>query len=146
MGSAKRVLLDTNVLIYATLESDHRFARSQEVLLGNDPWQRFISVQNLAEMYPNLTGPKMTKPDTPAMARAKIHSIASLRTLEVLPITGDIIATALELCERYDVRRQRYFDIQLIASMKAHGIKEIMTENVRDFSDFDGVHAFTPYR
>jgi predicted nucleic acid-binding protein len=67
-----RVLIDTNILIYATLENDARFARSRELLLEPSDQERFISVQNLAEMYPNLTGPKMEQPDDPSIARAKI--------------------------------------------------------------------------
>jgi predicted nucleic acid-binding protein len=67
-GDESRILIDTNILIYATLENDSRFARSREVLLAQDDRERFVSVQNLAEMYPNLTGPKMEKPDDPATA------------------------------------------------------------------------------
>ena len=45
-----RVLIDTNVLIYATLEDDPRFARSRRLLLSPGDGERFVSVQNLAEM------------------------------------------------------------------------------------------------
>ena len=47
----------------------------------------FVSVQNLAEMYPNLTGPKNQPPDSPVMARDKIRSLSRLRGLTVLPLT-----------------------------------------------------------
>lgn len=73
----ERVLLDTNILIYATLENDPRFERSRELLLSAGPDEPYISVQNLAEKDPDLTGPKMEPPDTPAVARAK--SSPSLR-------------------------------------------------------------------
>lgn len=52
-----RVIIDTNVLIYATLEEDGRFERSRELLLAPIDGERCISVQNLAEMHPNLAGP-----------------------------------------------------------------------------------------
>ncbi len=85
-----QVLIDTNVLIYATLEDDPRFARSRDLLLSAGDSERYVSVQNLAEMYPSLTGPKMETPDQPSVARPKIQSIASWPTLQVLPLTGDV--------------------------------------------------------
>jgi len=33
-GVEGRVLIDTNILIYATLENDHRFERSRELLIA----------------------------------------------------------------------------------------------------------------
>jgi len=146
MGTADpRVLLDTNVLIYATLEEDPRFERSRDLLVGTGRGERYVSVQNLAEMYPNLTGPKMQPPDAPAAARAKILSIASLPTLQVLPLTGDVQAIALELCEKYGITRQRYFDAQLVATMMAHGIRTLLTENDRDFKDMSEIQAVNPF-
>jgi predicted nucleic acid-binding protein len=141
-----RVLIDTNVLIYATLEDDPRFARSRQLLLFSGDGERFVSVQNLAEMYPNLTGPKMEHPDPPSVARAKIQSIASLPTLQVLPLTGDVQAVALELCEKYGITRQRYFDAQLAATMVAHGIRTLLTENTQDFKGMSEIRAVNPFR
>jgi predicted nucleic acid-binding protein len=102
-------------------------------------------VQNLAEMYPNMTGPRMEKPDEPAVARAKILSIASLPSLQVLPLTGDIQAIALELCEKYGIRRQKYYDAQLAATMIVHGIRTLLTENERDFRDMSEIRAVNPF-
>lgn len=140
-----RVLVDTNVLIYATLEDDPRFARSRDLLLARGGYERFVSVQNLAEMYPNLTGPKMEHPDPPSVARAKIASVASLPTLQVLPLTGDVQSIALELCEKYGIVRQRYYDAQLAATMIAHGIRTLVTENTQDFRDITEIRAVDPY-
>jgi predicted nucleic acid-binding protein len=75
-----RVLVDTNVLIYATLAADPRHGRAREVLAQRHRPEvaLFVSVQNLAEMYPNLTGPKNQPPDSPELAREKIRSLARL--------------------------------------------------------------------
>jgi predicted nucleic acid-binding protein len=61
-----RVLVDTNVLIYATLAVDPRHEKSREALAlrHRAEVELFVSVQNLAEMYPNLTGPKNQPPDS----------------------------------------------------------------------------------
>ena len=141
-----RTLVDTNVLIYATLEHDPRFSRSRDILLAPGEGERFVSVQNLAEMYPNLTGPKMQEPDRPSVARAKIRSIASLPGIQVLPLTADVQAIALELCEKHGITRQRYYDAQLVATMIAHGIKTLLTENAQDFAGMTEVRAINPFQ
>ena len=148
-----RALIDTNVLIYATLEGDHRFGASRKLLLEDledledldDGVERFVSVQNLAEMYPNLTGSKMSIPDSPALARKKIESIASLSTIHVLPLTADIQRIALELCEKYNIRKQKYFDMQLVATMVVYGISTLFTENISDFTEFEELQIVNPF-
>jgi predicted nucleic acid-binding protein len=144
-GAEKGVLLDTNVLIYATLENDPRFERSRELLLAPHETKRYTSVQNLAEMYPNLTGPRMERPDEPYVARAKIQSIASLPSIQVLPLTGDVQSIALELCEKYGITRQRYYDAQIAATMIVHGIGTLLTENDGDFKAMTEIRAVNPF-
>lgn len=142
-----RVLVDTNVLIYATLAADPRHARAREVLdqRSRTDVEMFISVQNLAEMYPNLTGPKNQPPDSPPLARDKIRSVARLRGLTVLPLTLDATLHALDLCAEACVTRQAYFDAQLAALMLREGIPVIVTENVADFAKFSGIRAIDPF-
>lgn len=57
----------------------------------------------------------------------------------------DIVASALALCEKYDVRRQRYFDMQWVAVMMAHDVELLLTENVRDFADIEEVSAVNSF-
>lgn len=127
----KKIFIDTNVLIYATLERDPRFQKAFDILTGRGEYgdRLFVSVQNLAEMYPNLTGPKMEIPDSPVVAREKILSIAGLPYLTVLPVTLEIQREALALCEEYGIRMQRYFDMQIAATMVCNEIDTILTEN-----------------
>ncbi len=141
-------LIDTNVLIYATLEDDPRHPAARAALLEHNDnlGQMYVSVQCLGEMYPNLTGPKMTVPDSPALARAKIESIAALPRLSVLPLTADIQRSALELCEKHGVRRQRSLDMQLVATMIHYDISVLITENEKDFSGISEVRVSNPFR
>lgn len=142
-----RVLVDTNVLIYATLSADPRHERARFVLeqRSRTDVEMFVSVQNLAEMYPNLTGPKNQPPDSPALARDKIRSVARLRGLTVLPLTLDTALRALDLCAEAGVTRQAYFDAQLAGLMLREGIPVIATENVADFAKFAGIRAIDPF-
>jgi len=142
-----RILVDSNVLIYATLRDDPRHEKALEVLS-----LRFrreidlcVSVQNLAEMYPNLTGPKNNQPDSPELARRKIESIAGLGSVTVLPLTVSITRRALRLCQAHDIKRQQYFDMQLAATMLEEGIGVLMTENTKDFNVVEGIRAVNPF-
>lgn len=142
-----RVLVDTNVLLYATLAADPRHSRSLEVLAFRHQAgvEMFVSVQNLAEMYPNLTGPKNQPPDSPELARKKILSLSRLRGLTVLPLTLGSVQYALDLCVEGQVTRQGYYDRQLAALMLREGIPFILTENVKDFSTIQGITPVNPY-
>ena len=143
-----RVLVDTNVLIYATLAGDSRHNPAQEVLEKRhlDGVELFISVQNLAEMYPNLTGPKNQPPDSPEFAKSKIQSISRLSGVTILPVTNETVKKALDLCEELQVTRQNYFDMQLVAAMKSEGIPTIVTENAKDFEMIKGLNVVNPFR
>jgi predicted nucleic acid-binding protein len=52
-----------------------------------------------------------------------------------------VLAVALELCEKYGITRQRYFDAQLVATMIVHGIQTLVTENKRYFDGITEVQA-----
>lgn len=142
-----RFLIDTNVLIYATLADDPRSARARQVIeRGREAdCDALVSVQNLAEMYPNLTGPKKQPPDSPAEARAKIAQLAALPYVEVLPLTASILLRALELAEEHGVRRQKYFDMQLAATLLVNNIPTLVTENVADFAGIPQLRVVNPF-
>ncbi len=144
---AGRALVDTNVLIYATLSADPRHDRAKAVLALRDRAgvQLFVSVQNLAEMYPNLTGPKNQPPDSPELARDKIRALSRLRGLTVLPLTPETVQSALNLCVEGGVTRQAYFDRQLAATMQRENISVILTENTRDFEGIADITPLNPF-
>ena len=141
-------LLDTNVLVYATLADDPRHVTACALLRGQTAGQRaaaFVSVQNLAEMWPALTGPRTVPPDSPEVAERKIAAIASLPHVTVLPVDRETVRIATRLARELGVTRQRYFDIQIAAVMLQHGIRRLYTENARDFQGIDGVEAINPF-
>ena len=87
----------------------------------------------------------MSTPDTPEAARKKINSISLLPNLSILPLTLDIVVLALELCDKYNVVRQNYFDMQLAAFMIRYSIPVMLTENTKDFAIIDDFAAVSPF-
>lgn len=142
-----RFLVDTNVLIYTTLSMDPRYEKAHTVLelRKNKNNKLFVSAQNLAEIYPNLTGRKTKPSDLPAVARKKIITLASLDRLTVLPVTVAVVEKALELCQKYEVTKQKFFDMQLVALMVLESIPVIITENIRDFNGIKEIKAINPF-
>jgi len=49
------------------------------------------------------------------------------------------------LCETYSIRRQQYFDMQLVGTMIEGGIGILLTENVKDFKPIEGIRAINPF-
>jgi predicted nucleic acid-binding protein len=147
MRTEGRFLIDTNVLIYATLPAELRYPAARNVLeqAYKTPGRAFISAQNLAEMYPTLTGPRTQPPDSPYVARRKIAVMGRLCAVEVLPLTFDVVSGALALCERQGVTRQRYYDMQLVATMRLYDIPVIVTENRKDFEGIADITALNPF-
>lgn len=96
-------------------------------------------------MYPNLTGSKNQPPDSPAVAREKIHSISRLRGLTVLPLTLESVHGALDLCVAGGITRQKYFDRQVAALMLREDIPVILTENESDFKSMEGITPINPF-
>jgi predicted nucleic acid-binding protein len=141
------ILLDTNILIYSTLKNDARYQTAQSVLLENTEFSghKYTTTQNLGEMYPNLTGPKMSEPDDPVLAKEKIESIAALPNITVLPLTNDIVSLALELSQQYGIRRQKYFDMQIAAFMLRYSIPLLITENTKDFEGIENIIPANPF-
>jgi len=43
-------------------------------------------------------------------------------------------------------RRQRYFDMQLVATMLHYDIGILITENEKDFTDIVGISVINPFR
>lgn len=44
-----------------------------------------------------------------------------------------------------NISRQRYFDMQLAATMLEEGIVTILTENTKDFAAIEGISAINPF-
>jgi predicted nucleic acid-binding protein len=141
-------LLDTNVLVYATLADDPRHDIARALLFGDPAGPRpavCVSVQNLAEMWPTLTGPRTTPPDPPEVAEAKILSIAGLPHVTLLGVDRETVRLALRLARELRVTRQRYFEVQIAAVMLQNGVRHLYSENASDFRGIDGIEATNPF-
>jgi len=136
----KQVFLDTNALIYHTFENfdSEKHAQVQHAFLAFEKcdFELFISRQVLREFYAISTNSKFfDEPLTIAEACSKLEEFS-----EVLTIVPDAeLDILLPLLKKYQVKKQKIHDTNLVATMLQAQIENIYTFNVKDFRMFEGI-------
>jgi len=147
MTMSEQALLDTNLLVYALYRDmpQYRDARHMLERTQEENAALCVSSQVLAEFYSIITNPKrVTTPFTSAAALREVEKICSAPGVTVLPMPVDVIDRWITLLRGHPVTKKRVFDLQLIVTMLANGVKRIYTFNVRDFRPFPEVEAVEP--
>jgi len=142
------VLLDTNVLVYATNEDSPFHAQARRIveraLSGELP--AAITPQVLAEYYAVVTDPRRVEhPLTPAEARRQVEALLA-GAIRLLPLNEGTSRRLVELGERYGIRAQEIYDAQVVAAMLEGGIPQIWTANVQDFERYREIEVHNPFR
>lgn len=133
-----RVSLDSNILVYAIDASDadrHRTAKRVIALAARRDC--VIVLQALAEFYYIAT----RKAGLPAsQARSQVQELQS-----IFPVTlpgPTALQTAIDLAERY---RINFWDAMLLAVARQAGVTVVLTEDLQDGQDYDGVRCVNPF-
>lgn len=132
--------MDTNVLVCAR-QADETV--KQPVAAGWlahlwDSNQGRVSTQVLNEYYVTVTR-KLDPPVTVADARA---DVADLAGWEPVGIDGDLVAAAWEIEDRYGLH---FWDALVVAAAQAAGCDTLLTEDLQDGQDLDGVVVVNPF-
>ena len=135
-----KVLIDTNILIYAY---DQRVPAKQqkaiEILeylsaMGNG----VITTQILSEFYVVATG-KLDPPLEPAQAEAQL--LAFLAQWHVLSVTEAVVMLAVFGTQEY---KMHFWDAQIWAAARLHGITTVFSEDFSSGAIIDGVRFVNP--
>jgi len=131
------IFLDSNVLLYAAggkAETPEKHARAVEVLM----MEFGLSSQVLAEFYLNATrkGPTPLAPD---MAQ---EWVTQLSKKPCQPVDAAVVRSGIELSQRY---RTSYWDGAILAAAKRLGAKTVLSEDMNDGQDYDGVKVLNPF-
>ncbi len=135
--AADRLLVDTNVLVYASLRHSpwHTSAIQaihSELQTGAELW---LSRQILREYLAVLTRPGTTTLTSPATTAAK--DVAAFEQMfHVADDTSDVTARLLTLVRSVPMGGKQIHDANLVATMQAYGIPRLLTHNVADFVRF----------
>ncbi|HOZ36097.1 MAG TPA: PIN domain-containing protein [archaeon] len=137
-----KILVDTNILVYAFTDIDlNRQKIAKELLknLINNNESLAISIQNVVE-FTKTTKVKFSKP------------ITDERLDEVLSkfrINFDIISYDINTIKRISPILKEstdFFDCLLVATMQDYDIDTIITENEKDFKKINNITIINPFK
>jgi predicted nucleic acid-binding protein len=137
-----RLLVDTNVFVYAHDRSDPR--KQERALAVADALVSSgagaVSTQVLAEYYDVVTR-SIAAPLPRDVAASRVSDLAAAWT--VLTLTTDVLALATAACVR---RKWRIYDAQIWAVAKLNDIAVVLTEDFADGTEVEGVRFVDPFR
>lgn len=133
------VFVDTNVLIYAVDNTNPQKQRAAR-LWRDELWKRRrgrISFQVLQEFYANAT---RKEPSAREHIQAEIRNLLTWR-----PVTIDelILEGAWKIQERFKLS---FWDALIVAAAKVASCKYLLTEDLQEGQELDGVLVVNPFR
>ncbi len=143
-NAEETVLIDTNILVYSLDRKNQLKHRIAEELL-NKCWKRktkyVISTQNLAEFFVVMTK-KASPPIPDEDVEGIINDILSFSNWKVLSYNPKTLSRAMSLHKK---TKKHFWDCLIAATMLENGIFQILTENVSDFKEIEGITAVNPF-
>jgi predicted nucleic acid-binding protein len=130
--NGRRIFVDTNILTRATIDVAplHRQARTNAEL--------YISHQVIREYVANATRPQSYTPALPI--HAVLKQVEDFRkTFHILPDSPAVLSRLLELVNNVAVGGKQIHDANIVATMLAYKIEELLTHNLTDFQRY---HSF----
>lgn len=138
---SERTFLDTNVLVYAFDDDENeKQVRAREILrdAGRDAGY-VLSSQVLGEFYVVVTR-KLARPLAPADAELAVRSLAEL------PVTPVDRHTVLAAVARSRAHSLSLWDALIVQSAIESSCGRLLTEDLQDGREFDGVRIENPFR
>lgn len=136
-------LIDTNILVYAYDNADlDKHQKAKDILLKvyNGQKRYAVSTQNLLELYNVLT----KKRSTPLGHQEAMDIVIDVMTFEgwtVIRPDISCLVMAINIAGTYSTS---IWDAHIIAVMREHEIKTVITENTKDFR-IPGIKAINPF-
>ncbi len=132
--------VDTSVLLYAVSREPGEHAKAttaNEILDSRDVE---LSVQVLQEFYVQAT--RSTRPD-PLPHDQAVAFVETLLGFRVQELSTQIVRTALATRERFGIS---YWDAAILEAARALGCDVVLSEDLADGQDYDGVRVENPFR
>ncbi|MFB6216622.1 MAG: PIN domain-containing protein [Candidatus Aenigmatarchaeota archaeon] len=143
MSDEKRII-DANILVYAldTSAPDHKRQKALELMKSGFKRQEefCIALQSLEEFTVVVTR-KIDNPLDVQVARNHVQDINAARNFQVLETSPGAVIEAMG----YYKEGQDYWESLIAAVMRENDVRKILTENVSEFKDIEGVEAVNPF-
>ena len=146
--SDNRVLVDTNVLVYAA-DTNSPFHDASKQLRDRGfrgEIRLVVTPQILMEFFAVVTSPRrVTLSRSSEEACEEVEKYVRADHIQKIYPDSAALERTLGLLKRYSqVTRQDIFDLFLAATMLANGITQIYTYNQEHFTRFEGIEVLTP--
>ena len=143
MEDSNKIFLDTNILVYATLEDFDSEKHYQVINMLDDlviKERKFvISTQILREFFAVATNPKyLRSPLSFIEVNKQIEFFQS--SFELVLIDSEVISILLDLCMKYRIIGKKAYDTTITATMIKYSIKNLLTYNIKDFKKFEEIN------
>ena len=141
--AAGRVLVDTNVLVYAYDRDDPAKQTAAINLLSGlmSSGRMVLSTQCLNEFYSIVTSKKKPLPMSPDLARrAVVGFIAASEA--VVPLDGSMTLEAIGAAPRHSMS---FWDALIWAAARRAGASTIFTEDFQHGRDVEGIRYINPF-
>ena len=137
-----RILVDTNVLVYAYDRAHPEKQRRADELLDELTFARAgaVSTQILGEFLVTVT----RKPAPPLPLEGALEEVSRyIRSWTVLDVTAHVVEEALRGVLHH---RLNYWDAQIWAVARLHHLRYVLSEDFSDGAVLEGVHFVNPLR
>lgn len=145
VASPPACFVDTNVLVYAAALGAplHRQALEELQRRHQSGQELWISRQVLREYLATLSRPQTFAQPTPIpeLTRDARYLLSHFRIAEDGPAVTEKL---LHLLEKRSPGGKQVHDANVVATMAAHGITELLTHNVSDFARIADIIQVTP--
>lgn len=145
--AAKKILLDTNLLVYAHNRASPHYRQASYILVASTqgPLNGSISYQNILEFYSVMTNPRKVKPIPPLKDVQEICSDLwhSQRLRKIFPRSGTPIE-AIKIAAEKGLRGPQLYGCFLALTARDNQVDHIWTDNVEDFRHFEFITAENP--
>ncbi|MCI0493688.1 PIN domain-containing protein [candidate division KSB1 bacterium] len=148
LKSLGRILLDTNILVYADNINSPFHATAKEIRDGclRGEIQGCLSPQNLYEYFAVVTDSKKVEfPLSPEETINEIEKYLRVKAIKIIFPKPTTIQRVINLVKKYKIKKQEIFDIQLVATMLDNGVKNIVTLNEKHFKTISEIATINPF-
>jgi predicted nucleic acid-binding protein len=134
-----KMFFDTNILVYLidqeaafheqARQAFGRFGRTHELWISRQVLREYAVVMSREDLLEQPSGVEEIAAD---LSRWQ-------RIFRVADETSSVTQQFIELMRHHGLRGKRLHDLNIVATMLAYGIEEILTNNVGDFDTFDEI-------
>ncbi|MBW4693459.1 MAG: type II toxin-antitoxin system VapC family toxin [Lyngbya sp. HA4199-MV5] len=137
MMAGNRVFVDTNILVYASIPETplHSVALNAIQTLEQNEKELWVSRQILREYLATLTRPQAFGSPIPiVLVVEEVRQFES--RFRVAEDNAQATANLLALMQQISVGGKEVHDANIVATMQAYGIDQLLTHNTIDFARF----------